>query len=156
MKLYVNAKSKKAINESLASGKTIYGENLSMFGDGGTYALSSAIPDGTVIAVYDKVVGGSPYPKAYGTWSAAKCMVKVLLFVLLSSGAFAQSTIKRDADGNFTQVSKSKEAPVKTGHWYKDSKGRKYDVYMNAKGRLFVIKTSAKTGKEYRYYLPIK
>lgn len=156
MKLYVNAKSKKAINESLASGQTIYGTNYSMFGGGGTYALSGAIPDGTVIAVYDKMVGGSPYPKAYGTWSAAKCMVKVLLFVLLSSGAFAQSTIKRDADGNFIQVSKSKEPPVKTGHWYKDSKGKLYDVYVTSTGKYFVTKVSGKTGKEYRYYLQNK
>ncbi len=127
-----------------------------MFGGGGTYALSGALPDGTVIAVYDKVVGGSPYPKAYGTWSAAKCMVKVLLLVLLSSGAFAQSTIKRDADGNFIQVSKSKEPPVKTGHWYKDAKGKMYDVYVTSTGKFFVTKVSAKTGKEYRYYLQNK
>jgi len=84
-----------------------------------------------------------------------KTFKTLVVLMLLTAGVQAQ-TIKRDAEGNYIQVSKGKEEPKKTGHWYKDSKGRKYDVYMNAKGRLFVIKTSAKTGKEYRYYLPIK
>lgn len=72
MELYVNAKSKKAINEAIASGRTIYGTNFSMFGGGGDYILSSALPSGTVIKVYEKYVGGSPYPKAYGTWDGKK------------------------------------------------------------------------------------
>lgn len=72
MEIYVQAKSKKAINEALTAGKTIYGYNYSMFGGGGDYALSSALPKGTVIKVYEKMVGGSPYPKAYGLWDGNK------------------------------------------------------------------------------------
>lgn len=68
MKLYVNAKSKKAINDRLAAGETVYGENYSIFEGGGTYALSSGLPDGTVIAVYEKMVGNNPYAKAWGIW----------------------------------------------------------------------------------------
>jgi hypothetical protein len=76
MKLYVNAKSKKAINERLSSGETVRGENFSIFGDGGMYTLSGELPDGTVIAVYDKMVSGSPYAKAWGTLDSAKQRVK--------------------------------------------------------------------------------
>ena len=72
MKLYVQAKSKKAINEMLKEGKQITGYNLSMFGDGGLYILSSALPVGTVIAVYSKVVGGHPYATSFGTWDGTK------------------------------------------------------------------------------------
>lgn len=72
MELYVNAKSKKAINDMIAEGKTVYGLNYSIFGNGGEYALSSALPVGTVIKVYSKMVGGSPYAKAYGTWDGSK------------------------------------------------------------------------------------
>ena len=72
MKLYVQAKSKKAINEMLKEGKQITGYNLSMFGDGGLYVLSSALPVGTVIAVYSKVVGGNPYATSFGTWDGTK------------------------------------------------------------------------------------
>ena len=72
MKLYVQAKSKKAINEMLKEGKQITGYNLSMFGDGGLYVLSSALPVGTVIAVYSKMVGGNPYATSFGTWDGTK------------------------------------------------------------------------------------
>lgn len=72
MEIYIQAKSKKAINEALAAGKQIHGYNYSMFGGGGNYALSSALPIGTVIKVYEKLVGGSPYPKSYGTWDGNK------------------------------------------------------------------------------------
>lgn len=76
MKLYVRAKSKKALNEVLAEGKAITGTNHSIFGDGGDYALDDKLADKTVIAIYDKTVGGSPYAKTYGTWDAAKRRVK--------------------------------------------------------------------------------
>lgn len=72
MEIYVNAKSKKAINDMLVEGKTVRGYNYSMFGGGGEYMLSSALPVGTVIKVYEKMVGGSPYAKAYGTWDGSK------------------------------------------------------------------------------------
>ena len=73
MTIYVQAKSKKAINESLLRGDVVKGFNPSIFGDGGTYILANgSIPNGTVIAVYEKLVGGSPYAKAYGTWDGTK------------------------------------------------------------------------------------
>lgn len=72
MELYVQAKSKKAINELLKAGAQVSGYNYSIFGGGGSYVLSSALPIGTVIKVYEKMVGGSPYPKAYGTWDGSK------------------------------------------------------------------------------------
>ena len=72
MKLYVKAKSKKELNERIAAGKTVYGENHSMFGDGGFYALNAELAAGTVISIFDKYVSGSPYAKAYGTWNGKK------------------------------------------------------------------------------------
>jgi hypothetical protein len=73
MTIYVQAKSKKALNEMLAAGNTVVGVNYSIFGDGGNYILKQgSIPDGTVIKVWEKLVAGSPYPKAYGTWDGNK------------------------------------------------------------------------------------
>jgi hypothetical protein len=71
MKLYVKAKSKKEINERLSAGDQVLGVNFSIFGDGGTYGLET-VADGTVIAVFEKEVSGSPYAKSYGTWNAKK------------------------------------------------------------------------------------
>ena len=47
----------------------------------------------------------------------------------------------------------SKAEPVKTKFTWKDNKGKEYPVYISSKGSCFVIKVSAKTGKEYRNYL---
>lgn len=79
----------------------------------------------------------------------------IILLLLLSGSTFAQS-VKRDEQGNFISVAKTKEPPQKTTFWYKDSKGVKHDVYVTSTGRHFVLKVSAKTGKEYRYYLEPK
>lgn len=73
MTLYVQGKSKKAINELLAKGRIVIGFNPSPFGGGGEYILKQgSVPEGTVIKVYEKIVGNTPYPKAYGTWEKNK------------------------------------------------------------------------------------
>lgn len=43
---------------------------------------------------------------------------------------------------------------AKTGYTWKDSKGKTYDIYMSSKGSCYIIRTSSKTGKEYKSYLP--
>jgi hypothetical protein len=76
MDLYVKAKSKKAVNDSLANFAPVGGTNFSMFGGGGYYMLNAELPSGTVIKIYEKTVGGSPYAKAYGTWNAKTGRIK--------------------------------------------------------------------------------
>ena len=72
MKLYVFGKSKKAVNEALANGKTVTGENFSFFGGAGIYTLNSQLPVGTVISIFEKYSGGSPVAKSYGEWDGKK------------------------------------------------------------------------------------
>lgn len=48
---------------------------------------------------------------------------------------------------------KAKQEPTKTKFTWKDSKGKEYPIYISKNGSCFVIKVSAKTGKEYRNYL---
>lgn len=78
----------------------------------------------------------------------------MLLFILaIACVANAQSY---ERQGN-TFVSKSihvsKTEPIKTKFTWKDSKGKDYPVYVSAKGSCYIIKTSSKTGKEYKNYL---
>ena len=56
---------------------------------------------------------------------------------------------------NYTSVSKArtKSEPKKTTYTYTDNKGKTYPIYVGSTGSCFVIKTSSKTGKEYRMYL---
>ena len=46
-----------------------------------------------------------------------------------------------------------KSEATKTTFTWKDKKGNDYPIYISATGSCFVIRTSAKTGKEYKHYL---
>lgn len=81
-------------------------------------------------------------------------LLTMLLFML--AVACVANTQSYERQGN-TFVSKStrnsKAEPVKTKFSWKDSKGKDYPVYISAKGSCYIIKTSSKTGKEYKNYL---
>lgn len=78
MKLYVNAASKKALNERLAAGAPVSGVNHAAHFDGGEscYCLDERLPTGTTIAIYDKLSGGSPVAKSWGIWNGIKKRVE--------------------------------------------------------------------------------
>lgn len=47
-----------------------------------------------------------------------------------------------------------KDSATLTGYFYIDAKGVKYPIYISSKGKCFIWRTSAKTGKQYKQYLP--
>jgi hypothetical protein len=67
--------------------------------------------------------------------------------------ATAQSTLKRDVNGNFTQV-KTQEAKhdSTTVNIYTDSKGKTEPIFKGKRGGYYVCRTS-KNGNFYRKYL---
>lgn len=94
-------------------------------------------------------------------------MKKLIIFltfivsVIASSNLFAQNaTISSTGEeysrnGNtFSSNTKSKQSPEITPYTWKDSKGNEYPIYISASGSCYVVKTSKKTGKEYKSYLP--
>ena len=68
-----------------------------------------------------------------------------------------ETNVVKTADGNYTAKTtagtKTATPPKASGKTYTDSKGKVYPVYQGAKGGLYIIRVSAKTGKEYKYYL---
>ena len=66
-------------------------------------------------------------------------------------------TVQKTSDGNYIAVvaSKMAEKPKDTGKTFTDQQGNKYPVFISAKGKLFVIRVSKNTGKEYRQYLKL-
>ena len=48
----------------------------------------------------------------------------------------------------------AKDSVVFTGYHYFDAKGIRYPIYMSSKGKCFIWRTSSKTGKRYKQYLP--
>ena len=78
-----------------------------------------------------------------------------LLLLVLAIGLAANAQTYTRNGNTFTSAKsvKAKAEPVKTKFTWKDSKGKEYPVFISAKGSCFVIKTSSKTGKEYKNYL---
>lgn len=82
----------------------------------------------------------------------------MLLSVVLGASAGVKKSVEYTQNGTeFVETPKSNNGgakETKTGCTWTDSKGVKYDIYMSSKGRCYVYKTSKKTGKTYKYYLP--
>ncbi len=78
-----------------------------------------------------------------------------LLLLVLAMGLAANAQTYTRSGNTFISSTgeRVKAEPVKTKFTWKDSKGREYPVYISKSGSCFVIKVSAKTGKEYKNYL---
>ena len=78
-----------------------------------------------------------------------------LLLLVLAMGLAANAQTYTRSGNTFISSTgeRVKAEPVKTKFTWKDSKGKEYPVYISSNGSCFVIKVSAKTGKEYRTYL---
>lgn len=91
-------------------------------------------------------------------------MITIRRFLVLSFITVC-CTLVANADGNnksfkcenntysSTGRLKSNSTAINTGFNWTDSKGISYTIYMSASGSCYVIKTSKKTGKEYKSYL---
>lgn len=86
-------------------------------------------------------------------------MALVVLIVFFLVGMFCMPTLcgaqEYVREGN-TLVAKTnartKSEPKDTGFYWEEA-GQKYKIYMGSTGSCFILKTSKKTGKEYRKYL---
>ena len=83
----------------------------------------------------------------------------VLLLIVISCSMIANADDNKSykCEGN-TYISstgrvKASTELVPTGFNWTDSKGVNYPIYISNSGSCFIIKTSAKTNKEYRCYL---
>ena len=81
----------------------------------------------------------------------------MVMFLWMHHEAKAQS-VTRQGNTFVQDSSKStkikKDHPLLTKYYYLASDGTKYPIYMSANGKCFIIRTSAKTGKQYKQYLP--
>lgn len=75
------------------------------------------------------------------------------MLVLLCIGLTSNAQNYTREGNTFVSAKSAKAEPTKTKFTWKDSKGTEYPVYISSTGSCFVIKVSAKTGKEYRSYL---
>lgn len=88
--------------------------------------------------------------------------MKRLLFILIitsfSITSYSQTVVTTNSQGNYVAFSnpKVKEADKDTGKTFTDSKGVVYKVYQTSTGRLYILRKSKNTNKEYKQYLEVK
>lgn len=76
----------------------------------------------------------------------------LLAFSVNNSSTYAQN-VKREGTTFVVSSSRSKSEPTKTKFTWKVN-GVEYPIYISSTGSCYIIKTSKKTGKEYKQYLP--
>lgn len=86
-----------------------------------------------------------------------KKVIIVLGLFLASSVAFSQAKVTKDANGNFVTLKSPKKESTdkKTGQTFTNAKGETFDVWESERGKLYVIRTSKESGKEYKQYLKV-
>lgn len=84
-----------------------------------------------------------------------KHIITLLVALIVSVAGYADVV----RNGNVITVTKTTtyvNEKQSIGIYYQDAKGYQYPIYKSNKGKFYVIRTSWKTGKEYKYYLPKK
>lgn len=81
-------------------------------------------------------------------------MKKIILCILLALFSInIHAEVKRE--GNTFKVEQtSKASDTQTKYTWEDKEGNKYPIFITKKGACYVLRTSKKTSKEYKYYLP--
>lgn len=81
-------------------------------------------------------------------------MKKLILCILLALFSInIHAEVKREGD-TFKVEQASKASNTQTKYTWEDKEGNKYPIFITKKDACYVIRTSKKTGKEYKYYLP--
>lgn len=78
----------------------------------------------------------------------------VLMLGCCVSNAFAQKNVTLKGKTFIVQKDSSENQGIPTGYEYQAADGTVYPVYLSKNGKAFIWRTSKKTGKKYRYYLP--
>lgn len=82
-------------------------------------------------------------------------MKKLILCMLLALFCItANAEVKREGDTFKVEQSSRTSQGEKTKYTWEDKEGNKYPIYITKRGACYVLRTSKKTGKEYKYYLP--
>lgn len=80
-----------------------------------------------------------------------KNLILCILLALFSINTYAE--VKREGN-TFKTEQTAKSTGTQTKYTWEDKEGNKYPIYITKRGTCYVLRTSKKTGKEYKYYLP--
>ena len=81
-------------------------------------------------------------------------MKKIILCMLLALFCITISAEVKREGNTFRVEQTTKESDTKTQYTWVDKDGNVYPVFITKKGACYIFRTSKKTGKEYKQYLP--
>ena len=81
-------------------------------------------------------------------------MKKIILCILLALFCITLSAEVKREGNTFRVEQTTKESDTKTQYTWVDKDGNVYPVFITKKGACYIFRTSKKTGKEYKQYLP--
>ena len=81
-------------------------------------------------------------------------MKKIILCLLLALFCITISAEVKREGNTFRVEQTTKESDTKTQYTWVDKDGNVYPVFITKKGACYIFRTSKKTGKEYKQYLP--
>lgn len=81
-------------------------------------------------------------------------MKNLILCILLSLFCInIHAEVKREGN-TFKTEQTARSTGEQAKYTWEDKEGNKYPIFITKKGACYVLRTSKKTGKEYKYYLP--
>lgn len=84
-----------------------------------------------------------------------KLIISVVLAMFAGTAINAQKVTREGNTFVETKADKAKATTdTKTIYTYKTKDGKVYPIYLSKNGKAFIIRTSKKTGKNYKQYLP--
>lgn len=103
-------------------------------------------------------MSNNDYLKECAIWAIRIAIALYLAYLAFLCAGIAKAQNVKRVGNTFVQDSTShrfaKKNVTLTKYYYQASDGTKYPIYMSESGKCFIIKTSKKTGKEYKQYLP--
>lgn len=75
-----------------------------------------------------------------------------LFIAIFSIASYSQDVVKEGK--TFKVQTTQTTSEQQTEYTWEDKKGIKYPIFISKKGACYVKRTSSKTGKEYKQYLP--
>ena len=83
-----------------------------------------------------------------------KLFILVACFTFMCSGVYAQNYVRNGKEYFSVQTKSEKNKDENTGYVWKDKSGQTYEIYITKRNACYIWRTSKKTGKQYKYYLP--
>lgn len=81
-------------------------------------------------------------------------MKKIILCILLALFCITISAEVKREGNTFKVEQTTKESDTKTQYTWIDKDGNVYPVFITKRGACYIFRTSKKTGKKYKQYLP--